>query len=113
MSVESMSPISAVIKYEVNVADGSGGFNTTWGVRIAVYKCRIYAGVGMMQFTPTGKNILTTHKCIGDYDSTIVTGDVLVDGLESYRIIQVDKVYAKDYIHHLEMRLQRENFNFG
>ena len=114
MTFLGMLPIrDAVIKNKTNTPDGSGGFTLTWATRVAVYKCRIYSAVGMVQITKTGQNVLTTHKCIGEYIAGITDGDIIIDGSDTYRILHVDKVYGKNKIHHLEMRIKKENINLG
>jgi hypothetical protein len=111
MSFESCLPINdAVIKYQTSTPDGAGGHVMVWTTRFTAYKCRIYSAMGMVQITQTGQNVLRSHKCIGEYKSTIVEGDALIDGNDTYRIMQVDKVYDRSSIHHLEMILKKENF---
>jgi len=105
-----MFPITdAVIKQQVKTSDGMGGYTLTWSTRVSAYKCRIYSAIGMIEIIQTGQNLLVTHKCIGEYNANIIEGDALVNGSDSYRIVQIDKIYNRERIHHLEMRLKKEN----
>ena len=114
MSFESCLPIiNATIKGQVNTADGSGGFTMTWTTKISNYKCRIYSAMGMVQITVSGQNILRTHKGLGEYNSLIVEGDIIIVGTDTYRIMLVDSVYDREEIHHLEFNLKKENITFG
>ena len=114
MSFSSLLPISdAIIKSQINTADGSGGFIMTWVTKVAVYNCRIYSAVGMVQITASGQNVLTTHKCIGEYIAGITEGDILIHGDNTYRIVLNDITYDKSAIHHFEMKLKKENIDLG
>lgn len=113
MSFEEVLPITAKVKKQVRTSDGAGGSKITWTDRIASYKCRIFSAFGMVQITTTGQNVLRTHKCIGEYNADIIEGDAIIDGLDSYRVILVDKVYDKERIHHLEMNLKKENITYA
>jgi hypothetical protein len=114
MSIDNILPISNVtIKGQVNTSDGAGGSNMTWTTKVSNYKCRIYSAVGMVQITQSGQNVLRTHKCIGEYNSLIVEGDIIINGSDTYRIILNDSVAAQEINHHLEMNLKKENISFG
>lgn len=114
MSFLSCLPITdAVIRQQVRTSDGAGGSKLTWSIRVSAYKCRIYSTTGMIEIKGSGQNILITDKCIGEYNSGITEGDMLVVNNMSYRIMHIDRVYDGQRIHHLEMKLKRENIDFA
>jgi hypothetical protein len=113
MSFEDTLPITNADVYEqVKTSDGAGGKVLTWTKIISNYKCRIYSAMGMIQITQSGQNVLRTHKGLGEYNSLISDGMMLVANSESFRMALVDKVYNRDSIHHLEFNLKKENFNY-
>ena len=114
MSFLGTLPIAdAVIKQQVKTSDGAGGSTLSWSTRVSAYKCRIYSTVGMIEVTNSGQNILTTDKCIGEYNSSILEGQILMANSITYRIMHIDRVYDKTQIHHLEMKLKRENIDLA
>lgn len=113
MSFEECLPQSVEVKKQVKTADGAGGSKLSWATRIASYKVRIYSAFGMVQVTTTGQNVLRTHKGIGEYNSDIIEGDAFKDGVDSYRIMMVDKVYDREEVHHLEFTLKKENIVYA
>lgn len=115
MSFDSMLPITDAIIYQpTETSDGAGGFDIVYSTkRVAAYKCRIYSPVGEVEITQSGENVLIKIKCIGEYFAGITENDLLVNGSDTYRIVQVNKVYGRSAIHHLEMKLQKENISVG
>ena len=112
MSFENLLPSSATIKEKTDVDNAVGGSTPTWATLISGYKCRVYAVVGMVKITASGENVLITHNCVGEYNANIKENNIFILGSNTYRIVQIDTVYAKNYIHHLEMKLAKENFAF-